>query len=541
MAKTLYYNGTIITMSGDVQETAQAVLTEGGKILAVGSFDELRKGAQGMEDPFLKDLKGAVMLPAFIDPHSHITAVARALSFANLQEAGSFDGITAILRQFRDERKIPPGDWIVGTGYDHNKLKEGKHPDRYVLDVDFSENPVLIAHASGHMGAANSSALEKLGITGNTRDPAGGRIGRGDGKKGLYGEPDGYLEETAFTGVSSVIPEPGIEQLAEQLLAAEQLYLRHGITTIQDGRMEKKEWQLLKYAAEHELLHADVVAYAALDGAHELTKENPAYTQEYHNHLRIGGYKIFLDGSPQGRTAWMSRPYEGEPEGYCGYPIFDNRVVTDFFATAFREGRQLLAHCNGDAAAQQMIDSCRQAAEETGINPSGTRPVMIHAQMVREDQLKEMSMLSVTASFFTAHTWYWGDVHLKNFGEARALKISPARSAINEGVNVTFHQDSPVIRPDMLETVWCAVNRLSSGGHPMGLMERVTPCEALKAITLNAAYQYGEEDKKGSIEPGKNADFVILSSNPLSVDPKEIKKIRVLETIKSGKILYKGI
>lgn len=542
MAKTLYYNGTIITMSGSEPETAEAVLTENDKILAVGSLEAVRAAAESgkhPDTPILKDLKGAVMLPAFIDSHSHITAVARVLSFAMLQEAESFDGIIGILNRFKEERKLESGDWIIGTGYDHNNLKEGRHPDRFILDAAFSENPVMVTHTSGHMGVANSLALEKMGITADTKNPAGGRIGRVGGKNA--GEPDGYLEETAFTGASSVIPEPGTEQLGRQLQAAEQLYLKHGITTIQDGRTGKEEWKLLKYAAEQELLHADVVAYAALNDAHELTKENPAYTGSYCNHLRIGGYKIFLDGSPQGRTAWVSRPYEGEPEGYCGYPVFKDKEVQSYFETAFREGRQLLVHCNGDAAAQQMVEACRMAADTTGQDPAKTRPVMIHAQLARPDQLKEMERLSITASFFTAHTWYWGDVHLKNFGEARAFKISPARTAIDDGVNVTFHQDSPVIQPDMLETVWCAVNRISSGGHPMGLMERVTPYEALKAVTSNAAYQYGEENEKGTIEPGKTADFVILSASPLTVLPAEIKKIRVLETIKSGKVLYKSI
>lgn len=570
MAKTLYYNGTIITMAGREPVMVEAVLTDGGRIQAAGSLVEVRAIA---EEPVLKDLKGAVMLPAFIDPHSHITAMAKVLSYAVLQEAASFDGLIAILKKFKEERKLGTGDWIIGTGYDHNKLEEGRHPDRYVLDAAFPDNPVMITHASGHMGVVNTPALEKMGITKDTKDPEGGRIGRtaagagsgkgrngatgtgsGKGRNGVtgtgqagngsadgYGEPDGYLEETAFTGSSSVIPEPGMEQLARQLEAAEQIYLSHGITTIQDGRTRSDEWKLLKYAAENELLHADVVAYAALNDAHELTEENPDYTGKYNNHLRIGGYKIFLDGSPQGRTAWMSSPYEGEPEGYCGYPIFKDEEVTSYFETALREGRQLLVHCNGDAAAQQMIDACTRAVRETGADPGQTRPVMIHAQMVRADQLAQMAELSITASFFTAHTWYWGDVHLKNFGEARALKISPARTAIDDGVNVTFHQDSPVIQPDMIETIWCAVNRISCGGHPMGVMERVTPYEALKAVTANAAYQYGEESEKGTIETGKKADFVILSANPLTVPPMEIKKIRVLETIKSGKILYKGL
>lgn len=540
-------------MTGSDPVTVEAVLTDGGRIQAAGSLEEVRAMA---EEPVLKDLKGAVMLPAFLDSHSHITAMAKVLSYAALQEADSFDGLIVILKKFKEERKLGAGDWIIGTGYDHNKMAEGRHPDRFVLDAAFPDNPVMITHASGHMGVVNTLALEKMGITKDTKDPEGGRIGRtadraGNGKSGNavtgndgtdgYGEPDGYLEETAFTGSSSVIPEPGMEQLARQLEAAEQIYLSHGITTIQDGRTRSDEWKLLKYAAENELLHADVVAYAALNDAHELTEENPDYTGQYNNHLRIGGYKIFLDGSPQGRTAWMSSPYEGEPEGYCGYPIFKEEEVKSYFETALREGRQLLVHCNGDAAAQQMIEACRQAVRETGADPGQTRPVMIHAQMVRSDQLAQMAELSITASFFTAHTWYWGDVHLKNFGEARALKISPARTAIDDGVNVTFHQDSPVIQPGMLETIWCAVNRISCGGHPMGVMERVTPYEALKAVTANAAYQYGEESEKGTIEPGKKADFVILSANPLTVPPMEIKKIRVLETIKSGKILYKGL
>lgn len=563
MMKTLYYNGTILTMRGGEPETVQSVLTEGGRILAAGSFETLKmlalEGGDGEKELYLRDLGGRVMLPAFLDPHSHITAVARALSFAALQEADSFDSLLDILEEYREKREIGSGQWIVGTGYDHNRLREGRHPDRFVLDQKFPDFPVLITHASGHMGVANSMALKAMGITAETNDPKGGKIGRipkngeesskkenngkgnarkSDGGEENAGEPNGYLEETAFTGCGSVIPEPGLEDLCRQLSLAEQIYLEQGIVTVQDGRTGREEWELLINAAQRRLLHVDVVAYAEMKDSRGLIEENPAYAAGYRDHLRFGGYKIFLDGSPQGRTAWMTEPYTGEPEGYCGYPIYRDEEVKRFFAAALEEGRQLLVHCNGDAAAQQMIDACRNAAEETGRSPAEIRPVMIHAQLVRRDQLKEMADLSMTASFFTAHTYYWGDTHRRNFGEARALKISPARSAMEYGVNVTFHQDSPVIRPNMLETVWCAVNRISREGKNMGLLERVTPFEALKAVTINAAYQYGEEKEKGTIEPGKSADFVILSSNPLTVEAAAIREIRVLETIKAGKTLY---
>lgn len=213
--------------------------------------------------------------------------------------------------------------------------------------------------------------------------------------------------------------------------------------------------------------------------------------------------------------------------------------MEQFFLTALRENRQLLIHCNSDAAADQMPGACERAKEETGIDPSHIRPVMIHAQLVREDQLKRMADLSVMASFFAAHTYYWGDIHLKNLGTDRAMKISPLKTALSEQVKITLHQDSPVIEPNMIETIWCAVKRISKKGVLMGEEERIAPYEALRAVTINTAYQYGEEALKGSIEVGKSADFVILSASPLDINPLLISNIRVLETIKDGKTLYK--
>lgn len=578
---TLYYNGTILTMKGAEAETAEAVLVQDGRILAVGTMNDVMqseeyKAAADAGTLHDRDLAGTFMMPAFIDAHSHITAVAQVMGNCDLKGVKSFAEIVGRLKEFQTRTGVKPGAWIIGVGYDHNFLKEKRHPDKFLLDQEFPDRPVMLSHASGHMGVVNSQALAQLGITEETEDPIGGIIGRVPGTR----EPSGYLEETAFTSSGNAAPKPTLEQLARQLAMAEQLYLKHGITTIQDGITRQTEWNLLKYMAERELLHADIVSYVDLKSNRSILQENQEYAAAYQNHLRIGGYKIFLDGSPQGRTAWMSRPYEDEekgggaedrqtsedhqasegrqmlesrqtsehgqaPEsgtsgGYCGYPIYQDGEVEQFFETALRERRQLLVHCNGDAAAQQMIDACRRAAEKTGIDPALIRPVMIHAQLVREDELKEMAKLSVTASFFVAHVYYWGDIHLKNFGPERALRISPARTALREGVNVTFHQDSPVIWPDMLETVWCAVNRLSKEGAVMGAAEQISPYEALQAVTAHAAVQYGEGDKKGTIEPGRNADFVILDASPLEVLPERIRDIRVLETIKNGRTLYQA-
>lgn len=536
METVLYENGTILTMEQDQPETVEAVLTEDGRILAAGSMAEIEKLLEaGNRSALRKNLKGAVMLPAFIDAHSHITAVAQVLGNAGLRGAESFEDIINRLQAFRKQTDKKPGAWIIGVGYDHNFLKEKRHPDKAVLDQYFPDCPVMVSHASGHMGAVNSLALSALGITESTADPKGGVIGRLPGCM----EPSGYLEEAAFSRAGSMVPKPDVDQLVKQMAMAQDLYLSRGITTIQDGITRQPEWELLRRMSEGGQLQADVVSYVDFKDNKELLKESPEYTSGYKNHLRIGGCKIFLDGSPQGRTAWMSRPYEGASDGYCGYPIYQDEEVEQYFETALREGRQLLVHCNGDEAARQMIDACAAAAEKTGIDPALIRPVMIHAQLVRRDQLKRMKELSIMVSFFAAHVYYWGDIHLENFGPDRANLISPAKTAIREQVNMTFHQDSPVIEPNMLETVWCAVNRITKEGRELGPEERITPYEALLAITKGAAVQYGEQEEKGSIKAGKCADFVILAEDPLKVDPLKIKDIEILETIKSGQTLYK--
>ena len=525
-SQTLYYGGEIVTME---EGTApQAVLVEQDRIQMVGKLAELR--AHCGPDTEMVDLKGTALLPAFIDAHSHITAWAQTMGLISLEGTAGFEEIQHRIRDFRDSRGVKPGEWMMGFGYDHNFLREGRHPDRWLLDDAAPENPLLITHASGHMGVVNSQALQILGIGADTPEPAGGHIGR----QGENGEPTGYLEETAFTQISAALPRPSLEQLCRQLEMAQEDYLSRGITTVQDGLTHENEWMLLSHMAEAGRLRLDTVCYPDMKQNHDLLDTDSPYYRRYRNRLKIGGYKIFLDGSPQGRTAWMSQPYQGEKD-YRGYPVYEDSQTAAFMEEAVERGIQLLVHCNGDAAAEQMIQTYAAAAGNKNV---GLRPVMIHAQLVREDQLRQMAALGMVASFFVAHTYYWGDVHLRNFGGKRAEKISPVRTAIREGVPYTFHQDTPVLPPDMLETIWCAVNRMTREGKRLGVEERISPYEALKAVTINAAAQYFEEDEKGSIRPGKRADLVILERSPLSCPPEEIRNIQVLRTIKDGKTLY---
>ncbi|MEG1932556.1 MAG: amidohydrolase, partial [Pygmaiobacter sp.] len=385
-------------------------------------------------------------------------------------------------------------------------------------------------HASGHMGVCNSAALAALDISAASPDPEGGKIGRMPGSC----EPSGYLEETAFTMIGSKIPQPTTEQLLGQLERAQDIYLSYGIATAQDGLTRTQEWALLRAAAEQKKLKLDIVSYIDLNLCKELAQDNP-YFKTYRDHLKLGGYKIFLDGSPQGRTAWITEDYLGQA-GDHGYPIYDTTRVKDFMVQALTEDTQILVHCNGDAAAQQLLDAYRDAMAKTG--KSGIRPVMIHAQLLRRDQLALLPPLGMIASFFVAHTRYWGDVHLENLGKERADYISPVQSAIQHGVRYTFHQDTPVLPPDMLDTVQCAVERKTKGGQLLAQSECVSVYDALKAVTINAAYQYFEEYTKGSIAVGKVADFVILDQDPLHTPLESLRNIRVLNTIKHGVVVY---
>ena len=526
MRQTIYYGGPILTM--EPGSDPEAVLVRDGTIAAVGPLRELEDRARGAER---QDLKGHALLPAFLDPHSHLTALASTLDLCPLGAAESFDDVAARLKAFQETHALPEEAWVVGFGYDHNVLAERRQPDRHALDSLFPRTPVLISNASGHMGVVNSAGLKALGITPETPDPEGGRIGReADGIT-----PNGYLEENAFLRMAAVMPAPSPEQALDHLARAQEVYLSHGITLIQDGMTGAENWSQLATLAAGGGLRARVVAYADMKNAPQVAAESPV------NKLSAGGYKIFLDGSPQGRTAWMLEPYAQGPEGqgYRGYPTYSDGQVTGFLKTALTQGRQILAHCNGDAAAEQFIRCCRAAQEETGLSVRSIRPVMIHAQLVRLEQLTEMARLGILPSFLAAHVWYWGDVHVENFGAARAASISPLKWASDLGIPFTMHQDTPVIQPDMLESVWCAVNRVTRSGQVLGPELRVDVMTALRAVTVNAAYQYFLEEERGSIRAGKAADFVVLDADPRAVDAMKLRELRVLETIAAGECVWR--
>lgn len=360
------------------------------------------------------------------------------------------------------------------------------------------------------MGVVNTKGLEILNIS---------------------NDKDGFLSEKDFIPKMEDIIKIDKKELANNIEKAEYEYLKNGITTIQEGLARKEEWDVLKYMSENKMLKTDVIAYIDIEKSSNILENNKKYLGKYVNNLKIGGYKIILDGSPQGKTAWLQEAYEGESK-YKGYGTYKDYEVEEYIKKANKENVQILAHCNGDMAARQYINVIKKVKYNKKL-----RPVMIHAQILNKKELEEMKEENIIPSFFVTHIYYWGDIHIKNLGK-RAEKISPVNTANKLGLKYTFHQDTPVIYPNLLETILVATVRKTKNEVILGKDEIISVYDALKGITINSAYQYFEENNKGSIKEGKVADLVILDKNPLKINKNDIKNIEVYETIKNGKTVY---
>lgn len=525
--KTVYFGGTILTMESE-QDRPGAVLVEDGRIQKAGAWDDIILEAG--KEARLVDLMGRTLLPAFIDSHSHITALAQNLNKADLSGAKNFADIADILREFMEQHRIRPGEYIQGYGYDHTRLEEGVHPTRELLDSVSRENPVFISHVSCHMGVANSIALQQAGLDDNTDLPPELAARDADGRL------SGLLAETGMTAVYTQAAQLPVDW-QPLILKAQQIYLSHGILTVQEGAASPDRLAMLKKISESDGLILDTNVYLmAGPDAHKAKEENPGLVNAYQDHLKLAGYKLVLDGSPQGRTAWLSEPYT---DGSNGVAWMQTENVVKLAKLAIEDDMQLLVHCNGDAASQQFIDAYAKALKESG-NPhkQELRPVMVHSQTVRRDQLEQMKELGIRPTFFVDHVYRWGDVHYQNLGELRAGNISPTGWAKELSIPYTFHQDTPVLPPDMLKTVQTAVERKTESGRELGIDHRISVYEALEAVTIRGAEQYHEEAQKGSIAPGKKAEFVVLDKNPLETEVSEIAKIRVLAVIRGDEVLY---
>lgn len=530
-SKVVYRNGLIYTMDNG-SSIAAAFLVENGKFRQVGGDEILSHPvAQGAA---VVDLQRRVVLPGFVDAHSHFpgTGLRRLGPELRPSPVGSIDSIDVLLDAVRREHATLSGKrWLLGFNYDNTVFDSGAHPTRQQLDEISSTRPIYLWHQSGHMGVANSAALKILGYDANSPDPIGGKLGR----RGDTQELNGLLQESAAPTLSRLLRSVPKQDLLKVLFAARDDYLAAGVTTVQDGFAGRTQMRLWYWAQALKLLPQRIVVWPA----HVKFERSPKIhfsvvspDEKFH----IGPVKVITDGSPQGLTAYLSKPYHAAVlsqlgKDYRGVParpfVELNKIVSDYHVAGFN----LAIHGNGDAA----IDDALDAIEDVQIKHprAAARHIIVHAQTVRQDQLKRMAALNVSASFFVNHTYYWGEWHKKrSLGPSRAQNISPTAWADEAGVRYSLHSDAPVTPMNPLELVWSANNRIMQSGGVLGAHQRISVQRALRAVTIDAAWQNGLEHDRGSIEVGKHADFIVLSADPHEHGGKN--DVRVTETFIAG-------
>ncbi len=536
-AELIFLGDNIITMD---DSEVSAVAVSGDRIIATGTISEILELSG--ESTRVVELGDQALLPGFIDAHGHFSSVARYTDLLDLSSppvggVNNIDDIVRLIRRRIEQQQIPAGELVYGFGYDDSLLAEQRHPTRDDLDRASTNHPIVIRHVSGHLAVANSFALEQAGISALSQNPAGGVMRRREGTN----EPNGVMEETALGFIPGSSTNLNPEKAAQLRRAAIDLYAGYGITTIQDANVGLDYVQRTREEARVEPFKVDIVAYVLANPLSDEVLQTVTHDQHYTDGFRVGGVKFTLDGSPQGRTAWMSMPYDQGPPGadsnYVAYPSYDPEAYKARMPGLLARGVPVLAHANGDAAIQIMIDGVAGALVENA--DLDHRSVTIHAQLVRPDQLDRMKELGIIPSYYSVHPFFWGDWHRLSFGEQRASFISPVQASIERGIPFTVHNDSPIVPPDMMRLLSITVNRVTRSGYVLGPDQRATVMQGLYAITQGAAYQYFEEDEKGSITPGKRADLVILEHNPTRIDPLEIGNIAIVETFSRGKSVYK--
>lgn len=545
VADTIYFGGPILTMEDSLPQ-AEALAVAGGEILFVGTKTEALK-YQGSATK-LVDLAGKALLPGFVDGHSHFYNATQLKSWANISSppAGPVEDIpmlVAELEALKTRLNAKPGDWLVAYGLDPDQLKEKRWPTKQDLEKKLADYRVLLIHNSNHGGVVNQRLLDEFAITDTSVPPEGSIIFRLPGSR----EPSGGLMEHPFGHIFEAIPKPAsdAEFQDDYLQYAQEIYAAHGITTAQEGFTSPEKYAALKKAAKSGKLYLDVVALLGGESAPGLKKllENESINWgEYEGHLKPQGMKIVLDGSPQGKTAYMTKPYLVHVPG-CGHsctgaPNLPPDVFAEVALACYQKGIQLFTHCNGDATIDMVIAAHSAAEKALGKPLNDRRTTIIHSQFMREEQLDRYKEYGFVPSFFPAHAFYFGDTHVENLGRSRADFLSPMRSAQQRGIRFSNHTDFTVVPLNQLFITWAAASRTTRSGNILGKDQRISVQEALKAITIYSAYQHFEEDRKGSLKAGKMADLVILDRNPLAVPLAEVPNIQVVETVKNGKTVF---
>lgn len=536
-AHQVFVNGEVLTMDAD-NRVAEAISIRGDRIEAVGSSAEIM--ALVGDDTLVTDLRGRTLLPGFVDAHGHFPYSGMRVLGVDLNSppVGELTTMEQVLAALAEQAaNTPAGDWVFGFNYDDTLLAERRHPTRAELDAVSTEHPVVATHVSGHMMVANSAALAAVGIDADTPDPEGGVIGRVPGSS----EPNGLLEETARLPLMSRMQDISLLDTYRLMKSAANEYAAVGVTTAQSGGVTPELATGLSLFSRLGVVPQRLVLFPFETEFGE-TLYNGAYDPGDYatDRVAMGAVKLVADGSIQGYTGYLSHPYHTPYHGdaeYRGYPSIPREKLFAQVAALHRAGYQIAIHGNGDESIEDILDAFEAAQREHPV--ADPRMILIHSQMSRQDQVARMKELGITPSFFTAHTWYWGDRHRDIFlGPERAAVISPEKWAQQYGVRFSSHLDTPVTPMAPLQAVWSQVFRQTYGGDVLGPEQRIGVMDALRAVTIDAAWQVFQEDNRGSLEPGKFADMVVLSGSPLD-EPMNMRELQVEQTLIGGATIYR--
>ena len=521
---TVFCNGRIYDSHRDGRTSAVGVCD--GRIVVVGTDSEV---LDQIPDAQRINLEGRFVLPGFIDSHIHLLSYGLTLSRIDLKNVASLEACLRIV----DDRagQTPPDDWVQGRGWNYNIWTEGRLPTRQDLDAVCPVHPAALRSVDGHLTWCNTVALEIAGITRDTPDPDGGRIQR----DGATGSPTGILAETAAGLVSRHIPQPSAEARRSALQQAILSAARAGLTGIHDcnGDDIREDLQAIRESDGLSLRFWLMVPASHLDEAVASGRK----TGQGDEWLRTGALKVFADGALGPRTAAMLAPYEESDD--TGVVVNDAQSLTAIFGRAHANGLEVACHAIGDRAARDVLDAVEAVGHAV---PGPFRPRVEHAQILHPDDVPRFARLGAIASMQPIHAT--SDMHFADRYLGPRARLSYAwRSVLNADARLAFGSDCPVETLSVLEGIHAAVTRQRPDGHPPGGWypeERLTVHEAIHAYTLGAAYAAGEETEKGSLQPGKLADMVVLSRDITAIPPEEIPHTEVVLTIVGGRVAYDG-
>jgi predicted amidohydrolase YtcJ len=538
-AELILTGGNIITINSS-QPRAEAIAVKNGRILAVGSASDLEQ-FRGSRTEVI-ELKGHAVVPGFNDAHNHMASYGLQLQMVPLKypEVRTIPDIIQALKQRAATQK--PETWVLGAGYDNNKLPDGRHPTCWDLDKVSSEYFVHVRHTSGHMCVVNSKALERIGVGRQTPDPEGGHIDRNE-----KGEPTGLLQENAQELVSTQFYPYAVENIVDALEAANRVYLSEGITSHSEagvGFLSDLELQAYQEAIQQGklnirsnlmILAEKLIEISGAEGESFLGLSQGIRTGWGNDIMRIGPMKMFFDGSLIGKTAAMNEGYATDPDN-VGFFATSEEKIRDWILRGHRSGWQLAVHAIGDRAISYILDCYAEAIEQ--YPKSDHRHRIEHCGVVNPqiiDRIRKLGLIPVMQQHFIGEL---GDGFRTVLGPERTRWCYPQRSFLDRGIPIPGSSDRFVINGAPLLGIHDAVNQKTDSGEDYVPEEKITAEEAIRAYTLHSAYASFEESIKGSIEAGKLADFAILGEDPTAIDPAEIASIAVNGTIMGGRLLF---